>query len=355
MARRETLQQIADRLEPGVRSAFLASIDQIKADAQIGQIIRALESNDIERALRMLNIDRAHFAPLERSLRDAFENTGDAITAALMAQATNAGVQVRGVFDASNPRAQRFVSEQSSRLITEITEDMRDNARNLMFRNMQAQTAPRTTALDLVGRVNRATGKRQGGIIGLHSRDVAAKNKALQELRGDPATREGREALQQYLSRKTRDRRFDGAVRKALREGKRIPADRARKMIVSMENKMLRNRGETIARTELQSSVHAAQNEGIEQLIEDGKVSRQNVKNKWDTATDGFERDSHAAIDGNVRSQGEPFVSGLDNRLLHPGDRSQGAPAEDVINCRCVLRPDIDWIAEAAAQERELV
>lgn len=354
MARRETLQQLADRLEPKARKAFLDSIDQIKADAQIDQIIRALDDNDIERALGFLNIDRAHFAPLERSLRDAVEESGDAVTAALMAQAKNAGVQVRGVFDASNPRAQRIVAEQSSRLITEITEDMREGARNLMARNMAAQTAPRTTALDLVGRVNRVTGKRQGGIIGLHSRDAEAAQSALRELRSGPDTDEGRQALRNYLNRKTRDKRFDGTVRKALRDGKPVPAGKAQKMIVGMENKMLRNRGERIARTELLGSTQAAQNESLEQLVDDGKVRRENVKNKWDTADDGLQRGSHDALDGVKKPQGEAFVSGLGNRLLHPGDRSLGAPSEDVINCRCTLRPDIDWIAEAAAQEREL-
>ena len=354
MVRRETLEQIADRLEPSARKAFLDSIDQIKADAQIGQIIRALESNDIERALGFLNIDRAHFAPLERSLRNAFEESGDAVTSALMAQAKNAGVQVRGVFDASNPRAQRFVEEQSSRLITEITEDMRDGARNLMTRNMAAQTAPRTTALDLVGRVNRTTGKRQGGIIGLHSGDAEAAQSALRELRSGPDTDEGQRALRNYLARETRDKRFDGTVRKALRDGKSVPADKAQKMIVGMENKMLRNRGERIARTELLSSTNAAQNEALDQMIDDGKVRRENVKNKWDTSTDGFERDSHAAIDGDVKMKGEAFITGAGFRLLHPGDRSQGAPASEIINCRCTLRPDINWAAEAAAQEREL-
>jgi uncharacterized protein with gpF-like domain len=354
MARRETHEPIANRLEPRVRRAFLESIATIRADAQIGQIVRALESNDIDRALRMLNIDRAHFGPLERSLRAAFEESGDAITAALMAQAKNAGVQVRGVFDASNPRAQRFVQEQSSRLITEITEDMREAARTLMVANMQAQTAPRATALDLVGRINRATGKRHGGIIGLHSRDAEAAQTALRELRVGPSTEEGRQALRNYLSRKTRDRRFDATVRRAIREGTPVPDDKARRMIASMENRMLRNRGETIARTELLSSTNAAQEEGLEQLVESGKAQRKNVKSKWDSSEDGATRPSHSSMDGQVRQQGEPFTTGNGYQLMHPGDRSQGAPAEEIINCRCVKRPRVDWIAEAAEQEREL-
>jgi len=280
------------------------------------------------------------------------------------AQATVAGAQVRGVFDARNPRAEEWLRTQSSRLITEILGDQRENIRALMVDNITKGTAPRTTALDMVGRINRATGKREGGIIGLHSRDVALRNEAFEALRNTEKPgaifRDGKWRKKFWIGRdgklksvyETRDSRFDPTVRKAIKDGRPIPAEKARKMILGMENRMLKNRGETIARTELLGSTNAAQEEGLNQLVESGKVSAQNIKAKWDTADDGDQRDSHDAMDGQVRGHGEPFVSGLGNLLLHPGDRSLGAPAEDVINCRCTKRPDIDFIAQAAEDER---
>ncbi|WP_306150745.1 phage minor head protein [Roseovarius sp. MMSF_3281] len=347
MAKRETLAQIADRLEPSVRRAFLDSVQNIKSDVQLNLLIEAIAANDTARVIQLLNLERAYFAPLDRGLTQAYQEAGDAIMAAWMAEASAAGVQARAMFDARNPRAEEWLRTQSSRLITEIIEDQRESVRQLLVANIEKGTSPRTTALDLVGRVNRATGKREGGIVGLHSGDAANKARALSELRsGDPA------AMRNYLTRKTRDKRFDGIVRRAIRDGKPVPAEKARKMMVGMENRMLRNRGEAIARTELLGSTHAAQDEGLDQMIEDGKLSAQNVSGEWDASEDGATRDSHRAMDGQVRRHGEAFVTGAGYRMMRPGDRSLGAPAKEIINCRCVKRIDIDWIAQAAMESR---
>jgi hypothetical protein len=351
MAKRETLAQIADRLEPGVRRAFLASIDRIKSDVQMQLLVDAIAANDTPRVIRLLNLDGAYFGPLDRGLTAAYQEAGDTVMASLMAEANAAGAQVRAVFDARNPRAEEWLRSQSSRLIREITDDQRESVRQILTANIERGTAPRTTALDLVGRVDRTTGKRVGGIIGLHSRDVANKQRALDELRADPRTDAGKARLRNYLSRKTRDKRFDSVVRRAIRDGKPIPAEKARKMIVGMEKKMLRNRGETIARTELLGSTNAAQEQGLNQLVESGKLAAQNVVAKWDASEDSATRDSHRFMDGQVRQHGTPFISGNGYELLYPGDRSHGAPAEEIINCRCVKRPDVDWIAQAAQDE----
>ena len=59
-------------------------------------------------------------------------------------------------------------------------------------------------------------------------------------------------------------------------------------------------------------------------------------KNKeWITAGDERVRDSHVALDGKVVHIGEHFISGDGSSLMFPGDRSSGASASDVINCRC--------------------
>lgn len=344
--KRETLRQIADRLEPVVRDAFLASIDSFTEDVQIGLLIEAIEAGNTARVLELLKLERGYFGPLDRALTAAYQEAGSTAMAGFMAGAKRVGAQVRAVFDARNSRAEEWLRSQSSRLITEITDDAREATQSLLARNAERGTAPRTTALDLVGRINRTTGRREGGIIGLGSQREAWSARALDELTsGDPAQ------MLAYLNRKARDRRFDGIVNRAIRDEKPVAAGDAQKLVGRYRDRLLRQRGEMIARTELLGSVHAAQDEGLEQLIESGKVSRQNIKSVWDTAEDGAQRDSHGAMDGQVRGQGEPFVSGNGFLLLHPGDRSYGAPAEEIINCRCVKRPDIDWIAQAAEDE----
>jgi len=70
--------------------------------------------------------------------------------------------------------------------------------------------------------------------------------------------------------------------------------------------------------------------------VASGAVSGNLVDTAWSTTMDGRERESHAAMDGQVVPFGQTFVSGLGNHLRYPGDPS--APAEDRINCRCSKR-----------------
>lgn len=62
------------------------------------------------------------------------------------------------------------------------------------------------------------------------------------------------------------------------------------------------------------------------------------VINRW-SARMVNTRDSHAKLNGVVKPQGEPFETIWGNKLLYPGDPS--APAKEVINCHCVLIPDV--------------
>lgn len=50
---------------------------------------------------------------------------------------------------------------------------------------------------------------------------------------------------------------------------------------------------------------------------------------------------NHAAMDGQRVRVGEPFVTPRGFRLLFPGDVSLGAPADEVINCRCTTVDEI--------------
>lgn len=59
------------------------------------------------------------------------------------------------------------------------------------------------------------------------------------------------------------------------------------------------------------------------------------VANRWSTRMVNS-RDSHVALDGKWAWQGEYFPGGL---LRYPGDPT--APAQEVVNCHCVLVPDV--------------
>jgi hypothetical protein len=69
-------------MKPQVRDAFLAAVADLRSNAQIALVARAIEEGRIEDALRILNVDPVFFAPLDDAIRAAYLLGGrDAIAA----------------------------------------------------------------------------------------------------------------------------------------------------------------------------------------------------------------------------------------------------------------------------------
>ena len=335
---------MVDRLAPTVRRAFLQSVADIKGEAQQIAVISALNNGDIEGAIQLLNLRPELFGPLDDAIRAAYYQGGVEAMRALprLPDPLSAGRLVAR-FDARNPRAEEWLTRFSSNLIVEITDAQVAMVRERLTANMIAGVSPRSAALDLVGRTNKLTGRREGGVIGLDSNRLAQADRAFAQLRsGDPGQ------MRAYLNRRMRDRRLDSVVRAAIRDGKPVSAADARRLTGRLTQRLLRDRGETIARTELLGALHAAQDEGLEQLIENGQITREQVTSEWDAANDSATRDSHRAMDGQIADDQGIFTTGAGYRMRHPGDRSLGAPAEEIIKCRCRKRTSIDHLAGLA-------
>lgn len=106
-------------------------------------------------------------------------------------------------------------------------------------------------------------------------------------------------------------------------------AEMARSLDDLYLDEIIPNRSMTIARTEVgnaanMASQHAATEAGVP------------MRKTWLSLGDEFVRDSHADADGQTVDDDEAFDVG-DSQLQWPGDISMGAPAEEVINCRCAL------------------
>ena len=98
-------------------------------------------------------------------------------------------------------------------------------------------------------------------------------------------------------------------------------------------NRTPRYRVEMIARTE---SMHAA-NFGSTELFRAYGADR----HEWVATNDIRTRPTHAAANGQVRVIGQPFEVG-GYPMLHPLDGSLGAPAGEIVQCRCVTAPYFD-------------
>ena len=349
MARRKTLLDLLDELEPQVRNAFLASIQNIKDDVRLSDVEAAIRRGDIEAAIDALNIRAEYMAPLDRALTTAYQDGGDFALAALVADAKSQGARVVGRFDVRNPQAERFTSTRAAQLITEVVEGTKQQVREVLTMGMRSGTSPRSAALDIVGRSATRGQPRMGGIIGLDSRR-ASQVQEVRDILSSP------ERIGEYFIKdretgklkprfKKTDRAFDGAVRRAIADGKPMPAAQIKRISDRHSNRLLRDRGETIARTELLGSLHHAQDEALRQMMAREGLSQDAVTRTWDSAEDSATRDSHRDADGQSRKAGEPFLVG-GHMMLHPGDRSLGAPGSEIIQCRCVLKTSVDWISQ---------
>jgi hypothetical protein len=332
----KTLAQLVDELAPAARKAFLDAIAAIRSDVTLARIEAAIQRGDVQAALDALNLEASYFRPLDDLLRQAVLQGGDYAIDELKRLAPRN--TVTGRFDATNPTAADILARYSSGRVVEISETTRDGLRLALSTAMETDASPRKVALDLVGRINRVTGRREGGLVGLNSQRIAWAQAAQAELQsGDGAQ------MANYLTRKSRDARFDPTVRAAIRAGKPVPADKVQAAMQAMNNRLLRDRGETIARTELLQSLNAGQQSGIQQAIDRGQLNADQVRLEWDSSADSFVRNSHRDMDGQTRPFGQPFTTPDGYLMMHPGDSTFGAPAGEIINCRCrtIVRLDL--------------
>jgi len=336
MATMKSLLDLIDRFTPELKKAFIASIQDIKDNARIGQIEAAIRQGNMQAAIDAVGIDRAAFRPLSAAMEQAFE-TGGVYTAA---QFTRPVGQAAFRFDVRNSRAEAWLRDQSSTLVTRITDEQRELVRSVLNQGMNAGVNPRQTALDLIGHVGPKG--REGGIIGLNGPQERYLRNARDELRnvhnGDAGN---------YFSRELRDKRFDGTVRKALDSGTPLTQEQIDKLSTRYSDNLLQWRGETIARDQSITALNQSQNEAAKQLVESGAADPQDITREWDSAGDARTRETHKEMDGQKVGMNQPFKTPDGYSLMYPGDVSMGAPASETINCRCIVKMRVDYIGRA--------
>lgn len=92
------------------------------------------------------------------------------------------------------------------------------------------------------------------------------------------------------------------------------------------------------ARRVAQTERTRVQSQARWQAGEEAMAAGVGVYNTWSTRMINS-RDTHISLNGKKAMQGDAFVTSAGNSLKYPGDPS--APAREVINCHCVLVPDV--------------
>lgn len=335
-AQQRLFEELLDRFGPEIAKAFLEAVDDLKTAAEIQRLTAAIETQDLMGALDALHLDEAAYGPLQDALQRTFAEGGKMGAGALPSRSPDgAALVVR--FNARNLEAEAFLRNHSSQLVTRILEDQRTAVRTALEDGMRRGDNPRTVALDIVGRIDKTTGKREGGVLGLSAPQERAVANARDELTSnDPA------ALKNYLGRARRDKRFDRTIEKAIRDETPVPPETIGKALIAYERRLLKLRGDTIGRTEAMTALHAAQHEALKQAVASGQIAASAVRRTWQSAGDARVRHTHMALDGDTVGLEERFRSPSGARLLYPGDPT--APAAEIIACRCAIAIKIDWL-----------
>lgn len=228
---------------------------------------------------------------------------------------------------------------------TRIIDDQREAIRTALAEGLTQGQNPRQTALDVVGRVSRASNRREGGVIGLTRAQSEYIARARQELlSGEP------DQLQRYLERGRRDKRFDRTVLASIRSEKPIPRETVDRIVGRYSDRLLELRGEMLARTETMAALGKSRNDAIRQQIAAGKIMVEDVTKVWRSAGDSGVRHTHRVLNGKTAPMDGFFASPSGAMLRYPGD--PWAPGSEIVGCRCWMEYKIDYFASVVRRQR---
>lgn len=300
-----------------LRRRFMEAVKQITNSRTLEQLEELLTQRRFDEALVAVELAAANIASGFASVAvDAGEDTMRFI---------GNSMDIVVSFDQTNTRAVDAMRRNQLRLIREFTEEQR-----------------LATRLAMVDGITRGLNPRQQALLFRES--IGLTRKQVQAVLNYRRLLETADAA--ALQRALRDRRFDSSVRAAVEGDRLLTPAQIDRMVERYRDGYLAYRAEVIGRTEALQSVHIGAQEAYRQAMDRGLIARDELVQEWITAADERVRTSHAAMHGQQRPIGQPFVSGAGNQLRYPGDID--APGSETIQCRCVLTTRFAVDAQAA-------
>lgn len=315
LGERARIEALIAKMEGHMRRAFRQFLLSVHSEASRREVRLRLEAGDVEGALGVVD---SHVEAFGDVIAKVFAETGAEESAALGRTMRRAAVSIS--FDPTHARAAALMRNNRLEFVREMTVAQRVSTRNAIVEGLRAGQGPVQVA---------RTFRESIGLTEMQRNAVKNYRRALET--GDAVA----------LNRDLRDRRFDSSVSRLIESGEPLGSQRINTMVERYRERYLQLRAETIARTETQVVVNQARDEALTQALERASVPDSSVKLTWKATQDPRTRDTHAAMDGQVRPKGLPFVSPSGAQMMYPGDRSLGAPGSEVINCRCVLLTSI--------------
>ena len=236
-----------------------------------------------------------------------------------------------------NKRAEEWLRTKSTSLLAGIKTQWRGPVQEALVSGMEQGLNPNKVGLELAGRVNPQTGKREGGVIVLGEpeqklvRDVRC---CLEELDA------------KYFTYDLRDKRFDPSVQRAIKKNEGLTGDKITLLVNRFEAKLSKHHADMLARTEMLAALNRSEWLSINEAIETGALQECALTRIWDSAGNDHVRPCHRALNGqSLVGLSDCFVSPLTGaKMMHPGDTTLGATEDEVYGCRCGVRYVVDWL-----------
>lgn len=308
---RKALAALLAKTDDVFRAAFDKYVADVQSKPVMDEIMAALAKGDTSAAL---DIIRAHIRTLGAANAQAFTAAATAAAAEVTQQITSFSPAFSFGFDLGNPRAAEIMRRETQGFITDFTDKQIAATRDALAGGLQRGIGPEAMAREISHSI---------GLTDYQMKAVENYRRMLE--------RASREAL----SRALRDRRFDRSVEAAIANNRPIPPKTIDRMVERYRERFVRHRAATIARTESTRATSMAREETFRQLAADRAIGHNRLVRVWNATEDERTRHWHWSMHGQERMIGQQFIDGLGNALMFPGDPN--APAETVINCRCVL------------------
>ncbi len=357
------LERLIDSMGQRIAREFIKAITDMSDRSQINKLeiaIGAIEGEITNKALEnVLDAAGIRFGSLNGLTEEIRAGYYEAGTFYIGEEVP---VRFGAVFDLGNARAEDWLQEQSSQLITQLTDTQRDVVRDHLLDGFINGRNPHAIALDMVGRVGPAaggpqSGSRQGGIFGLNRPQLQLTQDMRTALSGSDVgvlrlDKDGNPVKKFWIGDDgklksvytRRDHRFDGTILKAIQDGVPLSKPKIDRLVSRYSDRLLELRGTTIGRVEALSSMNEAQHESLRQVVDNGYAEEDAVIRIWHHSQLDDARPGHKQMEGQKRGLNKPFdnpVTGA--KLMHPLDSA--ASASETINCRCKVEHKIDFIA----------
>ena len=332
MARRPTLSQ-ARQIEallkaqtPLIRAAFEAAIANAHRSLDFTGLVAAIEQNDLGRVFDLLRINQAALFPLDEAIRVAFIAGGTSVIAPR-------GIVGGFGFNGRHPVAERIIAETGARLVSEIGSPGPEVIRTILLRGQVQGTGADRVARQLAGTINRITGIREGGILGLDGpRALRAEN--VRAILSDPAR------IAEYFKADgtprytSTGRNFDAMVRRAIKEGRALPSADLERVARAHEARLLKARGNAIAQNEAFTAQARGRNEAYRQMLDNPDV--ESITKRWQHSSLQHPRLDHMRLDQVTVNFDDAFPPMDDGAILaYPHDPAGGP--QHSISCRCTV------------------